>query len=332
MPTMRTPSRCALVAGILLLLGPSTARPQEPPAATTQESADEELIAKGVALRKEGRDADALAIFERALALRPSPRAVVQIALAHQALAHWREAERGLIVALGNGNDPWIARHRTHIDESLAVVEDHLASLVVQCNIAGAEVVLGTELAGRLPLDRPLRVVAGDVTVEVRAPGYAPVHQTLHADARSQVIAAFTLVQAEHLADAATDKPEAEHPPVERPPSGPRKMGWVALAGAGGLALVGVGGLVTREWEAQIWNDDRKCAPAGGLSRSNRCGTNRDIGSAAQTTAIVAFAGAGVLAAISGALLFLRPQHAPVPAARVECGVMGIGLSCGGSF
>src|SRR4030081_1347046 len=100
MPINRTPSRRALVVGVLFLSTPSIALAQQPPNTATREPTDEALIAQGVALRKEGQDADALAVFERAYALHPSSRAVVQIALAHQALAHWREAERGLIAAL----------------------------------------------------------------------------------------------------------------------------------------------------------------------------------------------------------------------------------------
>jgi hypothetical protein len=331
---MRIPTRHALIASVVLLLSACPAGAQEPPSAASPEPTDEELIAKGVALRKDGQDAEALAVFERAYALRATPHAVVQMALAHQALAHWREAERGLIAGLHASDDPWVARHRTHLEESLAAIQEHLASLEVESNIAGAELWIGGVLGGHLPLDRPLRVEAGDVIVQVRAPGYALVQQTLHVEAKSQVHVAFTLVsQLAPIASPTGQRSVTDHSGAGRPTFGTRKLAWIALGSAGGFGLVGVAGLVTREWEAQIWNDDTQCAPPPGHSRSDRCGTNRDIGTAAQTIAIAAFAGSAVAAVVSGMLFLGSSRAAAVPTTGVvDCGIGGPGFVCAGAF
>jgi hypothetical protein len=53
----------------------------------------EAIINRGIALRLEGRDLEALVEFERAYAMNPTPRARAQIALAHQALGAWVPAE-----------------------------------------------------------------------------------------------------------------------------------------------------------------------------------------------------------------------------------------------
>ena len=80
------PSRAlALLAAGLFIAVTSPAAGDEP--------SSEELIATRVALRTEGKDLDALAVFERAYAQGKPPRARAQIALAHQAL--------GQCVALG---------------------------------------------------------------------------------------------------------------------------------------------------------------------------------------------------------------------------------------
>jgi tetratricopeptide (TPR) repeat protein len=333
----------ALAAGFLVLTKPSPAMAQPTIPAAAPEPTDDDLIAEGVALRKAGRDAEALAEFERAYSLRRSARAAGQIAIAHEALGHWKEAEAGLLAVLGNAADPWVTRHSVYLEDSLAAVEAHLAWLEVESNVAGTEVWVGGELSGRLPLDRALRVVSGEVAVEVRAPGYAAIRRALHVDAKSHIHEAFLFVrqQAAEQAPAgeASTPPRGLAPPlpVAHPRAGVRAAGWITLAGAGGLLLVGVAGAVIREWEAQLYDDDSRCAPLGGESRYDRCGTNRNIGSTAQAVAVVSFVGSGIAAAVSGALLLgsgrSAPSNAsPVPEKRVGCGFIGIGFGCGGAF
>jgi tetratricopeptide (TPR) repeat protein len=331
---MRTQMRRALLASVLLLASPGAAVAQEPSSAVGPEPTDEELIAKGVALRKVGRDAEALAAFERANALLPSARAVAQIALANQALGHWREAERGLVDALRNQDDLWVGHHREHLERSLAAVEAHLAWLEVESNIAGAQVWIGGELVGSLPLDRPMRIAAGEVTVELRAPGYAAIRRTFQVDAKSRAHEAFTFVaQSAGQEHQSADDPRVAPLAAPRPTSARRTAGWFTLAGAGGLLLAGIAGAATREWEASIYNDDSKCAPTGNKSRYELCGTNRDIGSTAQTIAIVAFVGSGVAGVVSGVLLLGSSRSAPGPSAgHIGCDFAGVGLSCRGAF
>jgi hypothetical protein len=286
----------------------------------------EQLIAQGVELRKEGHDADALAAFQRAYAMRASPRAAAQIALAHQALAEWLDAESGLEEALRASDDAWITRYHSQLEESLAAVQAHLGWLDVDSDVADAEIWIDGKLVGRASLDHPVRLVAGEARLLVRPPGYAAIERTMQIDAKSRLRAVFTFAA----------KPSNAVPriaPVERPPPRARTVAWATLAGAGGLALVGIGGELTREWEARLYNDDSRCAPTGGKSRYDRCGTNRDIGSAAQTIAIAAFVGAGVASAISG-WLFLGSSHpAGAQAERqVGCTVTGSGIACRGTF
>jgi hypothetical protein len=332
---MRVPKLLAM--GILVLATARTAFAQEGSNGATPPTADE-LMAGGVALRKRGEDAEALAVFERAYRLHPSARAAAQIALAQQALGHWREAERGLFEALrGSADDAdnqWIARNRTYLEESLAAVQSRLAWLDVDSNTPGAEIWIAGELYGRVPLGGPLRVVAGDTTVEARAAGSATVRQTLQVapGSQSRVALMFSSDSAEN--ERTTRGFDMKPAPTPAPPSSSRRTaGWITLAGSGGLLLVGVAGSVTREWEAQIYNDDRQCGPLVGQTRYDRCKANRDIGSAAQTVAIGAYAGAAVLGAVAGVLLLGGSRGPSAPASEyVGCTLAGSGLECKGAF
>src|SRR3979409_1225623 len=128
---------CALLAVLLASSTPHIAAAQTGARAVEPERTCGYVMTKGVRLRREGDDAGALAAFERAYGLVPSPRALGQIALAHQALGHWLEAEHGLVEALRISSDAWVARNRAYLEESLAAARAHLAWLDVDCNVVG---------------------------------------------------------------------------------------------------------------------------------------------------------------------------------------------------
>jgi hypothetical protein len=309
-----------------------TALAQEASVTTATAPADD-LIARGVYLRKEGRDAEALALFEQAYAPRHSSRAAAQIALAHQALAQWREAERSLLEALSDTNDPWIARQRAHLEESLTAVQAHLASLEVQCNVDGAEVWVGGIPLGHVPSDQALRVVTGDgQTVEVRAPGHDALRQTVNVPANALIHVAFFFVAERTPVPPASEETHTVRPAVALGTPVAQLVERVSLGVAIGLAVTGIGGLVVREREAAIYDDDGRCGPVGALSRYDRCRSNRDLGSAAQTVAVISFAGAGAAAVLSGALLLTESHPRRPAAASLTCSVVGAGAACKGVF
>jgi hypothetical protein len=322
---------CAALGAFLLLASPCRADGRASPA-PSEAAVDDPLIAQGIDLRKRGLDAEALALFLRANEERPSARAVAQIALAEQALGRWVDAEASLLEALGHTDDPWIVRQRAYLEGSLAAVQGHLATLFVECNVPGAEVRIGGKPGGRTPLPVPVRVQAGETTLEIRAPGHAPWTRALALEGGSRVTQAFMFVEP----PPAPPRILPQHVPlaVTQPGASPaRRAGWVLAAGAGVLLLAGIAGVVTRELEAGIYDEDARCGPLPGHSRQDRCGTNRDIGSAAEGAAIAAFAGAGITAAASALLLFTGPgARGRAAEGGLGCRWMGAGIECGGSF
>ncbi|HEY2517321.1 MAG TPA: hypothetical protein VGI39_40890 [Polyangiaceae bacterium] len=330
---MRRPAIALLILAVTL--GPASAR--------AQGDVYDQLIGDGIALRKEGRDAEALALFERAQAHHPTARAVAQIALAHQALSHWPEAERSLLKALGEAEDEWIAHHRVYLEKSLAAVQSHLAWLSVDSNVAGAELFVEGERAGRVPLDEPLRVPTGVLMVEVRAQGYTAAQRALEIEPGTKAHEFIRLLAARA---AVKGSPEPSSPGVlpedlarpsagdssARAPSGGRDAAWVTLGGAGLLLAGGIVTQVLRESEVDIYNDDNRCLHGPG-TRDDVCGSHRIAANTDLAVAIGLYAGAAVAAGMSTYLFLVRRSASAGPAtARASCGIAGLGIACGGVF
>lgn len=66
------------------------------------DKAADALISKGLELRREGRALDAINLFQKAVAIAPSPRSFGQLGLAESAVEHWSDAEEHLNAALAS--------------------------------------------------------------------------------------------------------------------------------------------------------------------------------------------------------------------------------------
>ena len=137
-----------------------------PALAAPDDAEAEALISRGIDLREHGKDDEALAVFKKALAKSPSPRARAQVALAEQALGLWVAAENDLVLALAADSDAWIAKNRGALEGALAVVRRHIGSLEVR-GTDGAEVMLDGVRLGVLP--RGQRVSRRGRTAHARA-------------------------------------------------------------------------------------------------------------------------------------------------------------------
>ncbi len=128
------------------------------------------LLRRGFELRRQHRNEEALAAYDEAFALSPTPPVRAQRALAEQTLGHWIVAERELDLALAT-DDPWITRNRPSLEDARAVVRQHLAWLTVDVDVQDADIRLDGE---PLPQGTAARVIAGAGVLEVRAPGCIP--------------------------------------------------------------------------------------------------------------------------------------------------------------
>jgi hypothetical protein len=264
---------------------------------STPAVADEfdKLYSEGVELRRRHQDAEALDRFQRAHALKATPRTQAQIGFAEQALGRWVDAERDLKAALATA-DAWIEKNKTAIGRALATTDEHLGTLLIEGRPEGAEVRVGGAVAGTLPLRDPLRVPAGTITVELRAEGHAPGLRTIPIEAMKSHRERIELVP---IAAAPPAPPVAV---VERKPHD-RKLwlsGWALVGVGAGMLVLGVAGVGVRESAADRWNSP--ACTGGGMTRIENCSGTLDTVHLGENLTISGFVAGGVLA-VSGIVL-----------------------------
>lgn len=201
---------------------------------------EEELLKRGVALRREGKDAEALEIFQRVVTQAPSARARAQLALAEQSLALWLAAERDLSLALAEPNDPWVAQNKDALERAARVIAGKLAWVKVTSNVAKPQVLANGTPATPSP-DGRVRVVAGQVTIEVRADDHAPAQKVISVAPETTAAVGLELVpKPKTAAPIERPAPRPVPPPNREPPSSAQRTVGYSLMGVGVVGL-GVG-------------------------------------------------------------------------------------------
>jgi hypothetical protein len=294
---------------------------------TSEGDSAQEHVQRGIELRRKGEDAAALAEFERAHALAPSVRISAQIGLALQALGRWREAEEIELKVLSDTSDSWVGEHQDLLREAVTTCQHHLAWLSVDASVAGAELWVNGESAGKLPLANPVRVTAGAVVLEVRAEGYEPMRRTLDVPAGTQARESVVLV-----GNARPAGPGAAAGAVPFDVGASRRAaGWAAIVGGGVLVGGGVAAAIVSAQNAAIYNDDSHCF-YGSLTRDQRCGSERGVRDVTLVTAIVALSLGVVGLGVGIDLVVVAPSRRSATRVTLECGLGLASASCGGRF
>jgi hypothetical protein len=300
----------------------------------------DDLIRRGVELRRQQRDAEALSLFQEAYEESKEPRALVQMGFAEQALGKWGAAHRHLRAGSQAASNPWIVKNRKAIDEALGVIAKHVGRLDVRGSPPGAEVRVDGELVGKLPLPGPVSVSAGGVAIEVRAEGYLAITRVTSVSAGVLIRETIELqvpppqsggsASPSPLASAlavpkASDARRAESAPDDigparpAPPPSSTASGndggeaqrsirpWLALGFAGlGVAAVAYGAVEHFYWQddAGRFQSHTGCDPALPQRGSTYCETLYNHGQQAKW---LAFGGYGVGAAslVTAAILYL---------------------------
>jgi hypothetical protein len=317
------------------------------------------LIRHGIELRKAHDDEGAAREFQKAYDQVHTPRAAGQLGLAEQALGRWEDAERHVGEALHAPGDAWVVKNRAILDEALGTIQAHLARIEVIGDPEGADVSVNGRVVGKLPLQAPVRVSAGEVEVELHAPGYAAAQRTL-AIVGGQYQRLVLHLTREAPAAAGDTPSVTKAGGDQRPPSGstsiapliatappaeePSTVRTVLKWSAAGLAAVGlvVGVVATIEHGNNVSafdNHTPRCFDNDGraVDASNTpvtaCQGNLDSYRSDKTWAIVGFAGAGAFAVTW--LILQLTEGSPAPAAEHALvaplcapSLSGLGLSC----
>ena len=226
------------------------------PEARAADETGDALVQQGLELRRQNRDVEALAVFQRAYGLAPTPRLRAQVALAEQSLGQWIAAEADLHAALDESADPWITRNRATLEGALGFVSTHLGWLTVTSNVRGARVAVNGSSLGSVPMDKPARVAVGTARLRVEADGYATGERLVRIQANDHASEFVLLAPSRDLPPAPTcaPQPSPQAPPAAGPASSDaRPVPWAALmvATAGGVGLAfgagyGVDALTTK--------------------------------------------------------------------------------------
>jgi len=262
-------------------------------------SPEEEAIARAVALRRAGRDDDALRLLRDLHDARPTPRVLAQLALAEQATGAWLDAAEHLDRAL-DADDVWITEHRDVLEAARVEIGAHLGQLDVVTDAPSAWVRVNGGERRPLPLDAPLRVVAGDTVVEVGAEDHHAISRVVQVPGGGRARERFTLVPASRDVTA----PSGRHPGRVDGSAGRRARGW-GILGVGAALVVGGGvGVAVRNVAIRDFNADA-CARVDGLSRDEECPELRPRWRRAGATGWVLI-GVGAVAALGGLVLGIR--------------------------
>ena len=297
-----------LACAALLAAASSPVFAQSPRASEAGRADD--LLQRGVELRHDGRDADALVLFQQALELDPeSARVFAHLGVTYQALGRWVLADTYLSQALARSGDPYIERHRPALEQASALVKDHLGLLDVQGSPAGAEIQLNGQSFGKLPLPEPVRVPVGSYVMEVSLAGHYGISEPIRISPRALTRESVELLPLSARAQPAKGVPSAaaaEEAGSEPSPSEAERQGppsWVpwTLAGvSAAAAAVTTVALVNRQQHADRWHDNARCLDVPGATRESLCADERSAGERAQTVALVS--GGVALAFAAGAL------------------------------
>jgi PEGA domain len=295
----------------------------------------EALVTRGLELRVQGKDDQALVLFKRADALAPSPRTRAQVALAEQALGIWVSAEAHLGAALAAKNDPWIEKNRAALSAALDVVKQHVGSLEVLGGAPGAEVIVDGAKLGVLPMAAPWRIEVGRRSLEIHAPGYHSASRATEIVAGRTTRETIELVREQPSAPGAAAAGGAPPPRIvvqPDPGSTQRIVGWIGVGTGAALLAAGVIGLVARQSAISSYNDDVACPGRSSALQPTQCQDYVSSANSWRTVSIVGFIGGGVLTVGGIVLVATAPSAKPTAFARASCGTSGLGLVCAGSF
>jgi len=332
--------------------GQAAGQPQAQPAPQAGGAQDEAArkgaarakLMEGDALLKQGAYQDALAVFEEAYALYPSPKIHYDFGLAYQGMGRGADALEAFEVFLREVNDA-----QPEVRAKAVAARDDLLARVgvvrVTADVNGASILIDGREVGRTPYGRDIRLDPGPHMLTVdRGGGLVPFTQRLAVRAATVVVVdarfadgAGALHGPPSLAstssatgDSSRDPTSASAVAGDGAPDGRAPPGWLrpaAWTAAGiGLAALTVGAIswAVKESKFKSFNNSAACDRALPNDGGTTCHDLVGSGETAKGIAIGAFISAGVFGLASTAAFLLTSRHG----GDGEGGT-GLSFSCG---
>jgi tetratricopeptide (TPR) repeat protein len=146
---------------------PAAAAPNE---AAVREASDH--YEAGLALYADGEFKRAAIEFDRAYELVPNYRALYNIGQVRIQLHDYARATKALKAYLKEGGDKIDSERKKSVSDDIEMLATRTATLTVESNEAGAEVLVDGELAGTTPLAEPLLLDTGDHRIAIHKEGF----------------------------------------------------------------------------------------------------------------------------------------------------------------
>jgi hypothetical protein len=313
--------------------------------AAAEDAVVEALIQRGIQLRRDSSDDEALAVFLEAEKQDPtSVRVLLHVVTAAQAAGKWLVADTYMKKVSALNEDAYYRRHADAIDVVRRAVTARVGTFQAQGSPDGASVRLDGQQVGTLPMTEPASIEAGAYLMEVHKPGFYRLRRNVTITGGVLTREPVELNRAQVRSDLGAGS-GAEGLNLDGPP--PEPAWWQAPVI--GWSLVGVGvasGVVsgiafaTREQRVEDWNDESQCVPESGGSREDNCGDLKADADTAQTVGIVTGVLGVVFTGVGIAQLVTSPPSPPSndPADQASglrltrCAAGMLSLSCQGSF
>ena len=259
----------------------------------------EALLKRGIQLRRDGADEEALAVFLEAETKSPSSvRVLLHVATAAQAASKWVMANEYLEKASSHQGDEYYQRYATEIEEVRAATAQRVGRFRAIGEPDGAEVILNGEAIGPLPMITPKTIEAGSYVLEVTKPGFYALRRPIAV--RGGVLTRETVelnprprgAAAGGASDAASELGDAGFEDSADNGRDWWSSSWVTWSLGGAAVASGVTSGIAfflRHRATEHWNDNARCLDpaAPDAPRSSVCGDVRDDIDQAEQVAII---------------------------------------------
>jgi tetratricopeptide (TPR) repeat protein len=305
-------------------------------------------LVQGSEFLKHGQFEEALARFQEAYQLVPSPKIQYNFGLAYRGLGRKADALEAFERFLADAPDASKETRQNAAREKAQLI-GQITALEVKVDLAGAEVFVDGRSYGT-SRTTPIYLDPGPHQLMVEKAGEGPAYtERINATAGQRITVMARLIRGSATTppprDPAPrdplphDPPHPADPPHDPPPPrsdpGPRWQPIAAWTAAGGAAVAlgfGVAEMLSANSKFRDFNNQPDCGEVYQQRGGPQCSALFDDATSARQLSIVGFAVGGVLAATSVVLFVLTPDKPASDSVSLSCAPSLGGVSCAGRF